>query len=310
MRKLISLILVLITLFALCVPAMAEEEPYETVPYVYSTSGGSEHFSFYSNRQDSLENAWVAGDENWYFKLFADEKSGLQIKDIELRYVNGDFANAAISRGTKVDPDKDYQRGDWLRINNIHSKVFTLGTEYKHETVTFDEIRVYYESAKIIEEDHEIIYYDFSGKSFSENFCLDYYKSDYTLDWEMNNLTKIYSRYNNYQIKRLEIFLHIGKLNREDIIVSNGNCRENGAAVSAGGIIHIDDIHSPSVSFGDGIGGTNYGTDVIVYYEPVGTGSVISGGVVWIVTIIGGTAIIGAAALIIVKKKKQKAVEE
>ena len=147
MRKLISLILVLITLLALCIPAMAEEDQYETVSYVYSSSGGSDNFSFYSNCQDTIENAWRAGNEHGYFELFANEKSGLQIKDIELRYVKGNFANAAISGGTKVDPDKYYRRGDWLRINNIHSKVFTMGTvdANRYKAVIFDEIRVYYE---------------------------------------------------------------------------------------------------------------------------------------------------------------------
>ncbi len=311
MRKLISLILVLITLLALCVPAMAEEEPYETVPYVYSATGGSDHFSFYSNRQDSFEHAWVAGDGNWYFKLFADEKSGLQIKDIELRYVNGDFANAGISCGTKVDPEKSYRRGDWLRINNIHSIAFTLGVNVSsgYTAIVFDEIRVYYEDAEIIEEDHEIIYYDFGSKSYSENFCLESGEIA-RVWWGINKDAKIYSTNKNYQIKRLEIFLYDDK--KYDIVVSSGKCRENGAEVKAGDVVHIDDIHSPSVSFSTNNRDGYYcpGTDVIVYYEPVGTGSTISEGSTWIIAAVGVCAVIASAVFVTVKKKKQKAVEE
>ena len=300
MRKLISLILVLITLFALCVPAMAEEEPYETVSYVYSSSGGSEHFSFYSNFQDTIENAWSAGDEDRLFKLFANEKSGLQIKDIELRYVSGDFAKAGISGGTKVDPDKYYRRGDWLRINNIHSKVFTIGDYY--ETITFDEIRVYYEDAEIIEEDHEVIYFDFDRKSYSENFCLECGETG-SLYWNINENAKIYSTDKDYQIKRLEIFLYDNK--KYDIVTSCGNCREKGAAVSAGGVVHIDDIHSPSVLFSTNNEGGYccHGADVIVYYEPIGAGSTVSEGSVWIIAAVGACVVIGAA--VIIHKRKQ-----
>lgn len=303
MRKLISLILVLITLLALCVPAMAEEEPYETVSYVYSSSGGSDNFSFYSNYQDTIENAWKAGDTYWYFKLFANEKSGLQIDYIELRYVSGDFAKAGISGGTKVDPDKYYQCGDWLRINNIHSKVFTIGDYY--ETITFDEIRVYYEDAEIIEEDHEVIYFDFDRKSYSENFCLECGETG-SLYWNINENATIYARYkdkNNYQIKRLEIFLYDDK--KYDIVTSCGNCKEKGAAVRAGGVVHIDDIHSPSVLFSTNNEGGYccHGADVIVYYEPVGAGSTVSEGNILIILFAAAFGILAVA--IIVNKRKQ-----
>ena len=301
MRKLISLILVLITLLALCVPATAEEDQYETVSYVYSSSGGSDNFSFYSNCQDTFENAWRAGDTHGYFKLFANEKSGLQIKDIELRYVNGNFANAAISGGTKVDPDKYYQCGDWLRINDIHSKVFTVGIDsgLNCNTVDFDEIRVHYEDAEIIEEDHEIIYFDFSTKSYSEHFGFDSSALN-SVYWLINENAKIYSTDKDYQIKRLEIFLHMRKSDKDNIIVSNGKFRENGKTVNAGDVIHIDDVHSPSVSFDVGY---CEGTDVIVYYEPVGTGSTISEGSIWIVAAVGACVVIGAA--VIIHKRKQ-----
>lgn len=302
MKKLISLILVLITLLALCVPAMAEE-PYETVSYVNSSSGGSEHFSFYSRFQDTFENAWSAGDEDRLFKLFADEKSGLQIKDIALRYVGGNFANAGISGGTKVDPDKYYQPGDWLRINDIHSKVFTIGDYYGF--ITFDEIRVYYEDAEIIEEDHEVIYFDFDRKSYSENFCLECGETG-SLYWSINENAKIYGRYkdkSNYQIKRLEIFLYDDK--KYDIVTSCGNCKENGVAVRAGGVVHIDDIHSPSVLFSTNNEGGYccHGADVIVYYEPVGTGSTVSEGSILIILFAAAFGILAVA--IIVNKRKQ-----
>lgn len=138
--------LALVALIMFAVPVLAEE-PYETIPYVYSSSGGSEHFSFYSMFQDSLENAWVAGDGCRFFKLFAKNRSGLRIKDIELRYVKGDFAHAAISCGKKVDPGKTYQRGDWLRINDIHSSSvsFTSLDSYCNGT----DVIVYYEASGI-----------------------------------------------------------------------------------------------------------------------------------------------------------------
>ena len=305
MKKLFSFVLALVTLIMFAVPVLAEE-PYETIPYVYSSSGGSEHFSFYSMYQDPLENAWVAGDGCRFFKLFAKNRSGLRIKDIELRYVNGDFAHAAISCGKKVDPGKTYRRGDWLRINDIHSDVFVMDDSgsWDIRSVAFDEIRVYYEDAEEIAEDREVIYYNFNRRAHSENFVLI---NGYAglLDWSMRNGTKICSENENYQIKRLEIVMGNDKRPEDIITVSNGTVREAGAKVKKGNILHIDDIHSSSVSF-TSLDSYCSGTDVIVYYEASGTGSVLSEGNGTIAVGIACLAIGLCGGLLIEKNRKSK----
>ena len=306
MKKLLSFVLALVTLMMFAVPVLAEE-PYETIPYVYSSSGGSEHFSFYSMCQDPLENAWVAGDGCQFFKLFAKNRSGLRIKDIELRYVKGDFAHAAISCGKKVDPGKTYQHGDWLRINDIHSDVFVMDDSgsWDIRSVAFDEIRVYYEDAEEIAEDREVIYYNFNRRAPSENFVLINGYAGF-LDWNMGNGVKICSENENYQIKRLEIVMGNDKRSDNVIAVSNGTVREAGAKVKKGNILHIDDIHSSSVSF-TSLDSYCNGTDVIVYYEASGIGSTVSEGNGMIVVAVGVVVIAAAAVIIVNKRKKAKA---
>ena len=302
MKKSVSLLLTVVVLATMltvfAVPAFAEEELCETIKFSSNTtnSGGSDHCLFFTNGGYSFLTGWTAGSKEYYFTVHAIENpkeaqaSQLQIKRVELHVTGlvGCFEDAQISGGRKVT-DGCVSAGDYVSIDDIHDKKLTIGGSFgllnvnSGERFCFDEIRVYFEKAEPDYEDHEIIYYEFKRTSASQNFILYANDTKPFLSYYCCNgskmIPKVYTENSKLQIKSIKI-----------------------RRITDGAFVEINNIHSQSFTIP-----AKYDdcySEIIVYYEPVGTGSVLSNGSLWIVIAVAVLAIGTVAAVVIVKKKK------
>lgn len=156
MKKLISLLLSLVMVSALCVPAFAGSkietdettgEFYEefTFNFGYCSSGAitveGENFNIETNRH--LETEVCGGGKDLYVKTYAKKDNNAIITRIEARASNYGYRSneVGVTAGEKREKDGVGNRGI-IHVDNIDKRefVFDGGTNY----VAFDMIRVYY----------------------------------------------------------------------------------------------------------------------------------------------------------------------
>ena len=144
MKKVISLILATIMLLALFIPALAEEEPYETITLNGTNyfKGESENFILeYDNNAYHPEIQTSFKDRKCVLKIQAKENSGLQINRLE---ANINPRNLDI---IETNCEATYKELNGITyIDGIHNTEFLLVNRWVLELAS--KVKIYYEPAQ------------------------------------------------------------------------------------------------------------------------------------------------------------------
>ena len=267
MKKFISLILaVLMLLGVLPLSAMAEEEePYEVIKFNGNTSAESENFLLSCKSANS--NGWDGGTDFYYLTISAKSSSKYIIKRIEATvgpYYGKFYPRVGVKPGTKRENRTVYE-GDTVHIDDIHSPTFSFagGSDF----IYFKDITVYYEENT----DTTKEYLRYSGQTTTESKSFTLLSDSCgSHGWYGGNslhYTTISAKpESGLQIARIEAKIDYYGEAFGGVGITAGKKYETGG-VENGATVHINDIHSDSISFAGGSDYVNI-SDITVYVEP------------------------------------------